>query len=804
MTSAIEGAGSPAPSMLDIARDHAALGYPAFPLQPRRKVPFGGTKGFHDATLDEAKILHAWDLHPDANVGIYPAAVGGFILDLDPKEGLDPEDFFGDHDLDSGELVVVWTGVAPEPDEQHPDSLGGVIGAHLYFAGKHPTAKTAVKGAEVRGVGGYGLAPGSIHPCGRRYSGKLPPVADLPPPPPQIVELLTRPSSNGAGAGEGPTLESVPPGGMHEYLTDLAVRLARAGQRDVAVLEAALVAAFEAKRVPGAVYAGSLSDTQRLAKWAVESEIAQRESKRPKPKRDKNELTDFTIPEDILEQLREKGVSDDDIDGVDSLEALGKLLAGGKDSKATLIVKLVMEAGVELFRDPADRTYATFAMGEHWETWPTSSQPFKRYLRNLYYGKYEGAPNAQSLVDALGVLEAKAQFSGDECDVFFRVAGDPLRIVIDLGDPDWRAIEIRPRSWRVLDAHPVKFRRTGGMLPLPMPVPGGSVDKLRPLLNVSDDGWRLVVGWLLAALRPGSPYPILVAHGEQGSAKSTLGRVVRALVDPNSSPLRVAPHDVDDLMVGAMSSWVVAYDNVSRIPPSLSDALCRLSTGGGLSKRQLYTDSDEVLLDAMRPVVLNGIEEIAHRADLLDRALLVDMPVIEEDARVTEEEFWTWFAGVHADVLGGLCDALATALADVGAVFLDRLPRMADLARWVTAAESALGWAPGSFMDVYAGNRAQAHEVALESSALGPALIEVAGAGFSGTMSALLSELATKVSEKTEKSRDWPSSGRALRAELDRLAPNLRALGYDLEHTREPGGASGKRSRIVTVRRRQG
>jgi hypothetical protein len=232
------------------------------------------------------------------------------------------------------------------------------------------------------------------------------------------------------------------------------------------------------------------------------------------------------------------------------------------------------------------------------------------------------------------VLAAKAMFEGPRTPVHYRVAGDATAIYIDLGDPEWKAIQITRDGWAVLERHPVRFWRTGGMAALPVPERGGGLDLLRPFVNVAgDDDWRLLVGWLLAAARPGFPYPILIEHGEQGSAKSTTTKVLRALIDPNRSPLRVAPHDIDDLMVSARVSWVVAFDNISRLPPYLSDALCRLSTGGGLSKRQLYTDSDEVLLEAMRPVILNGIEEAANRSDLLDRALIVEMPVIDETQR---------------------------------------------------------------------------------------------------------------------------------------------------------------------------
>jgi hypothetical protein len=322
------------------------------------------------------------------------------------------------------------------------------------------------------------------------------------------------------------------------------------------------------------------------------------------------------------------------------------------------------------------------------------------------------------------------------------------------------------------------------------------LDLLRAFVNISsEDSWELFIGWLLAAARPGVPAPVLILHGEQGSAKSTAARVARELIDPSAVPLRAAPANLLDLMVGATSSWVVAYDNLSHLQPWLSDALCRLSTGGGLSKRELYTDEDEVLLDAQRPVVINGIAEIATRSDLLDRAVMLELGAIEDDKRVAEEMFWVNFRAEHPKILGALLDVIVAAMANVGAVRLDRLPRMADFATWITAAEPALRWEEGSFMKAYAANRGQSHELAVDASIVGPLLRQVAERGFDGTSSELLQLLATKADERTLKSKDWPTNARSLSAVLTRLAPDLRRLGYVVDR----GG--GRKRRNIELKR---
>src|SRR5579872_5121171 len=175
----------------------------------------------------------------------------------------------------------------------------------------------------------------------------------------------------------------------------------------------------------------------------------------------------------------------------------------------------------------------------------------------------------------------------------------------------------------------------------PHPGSGGKLDALRPFVNTPTDAdWVLLASWLVAALSARGPYPVLVLHGEQGSAKSTTARVLRALVDPSTVPLRSEPKEARDLMIAAKHGWMLAYDNLSHLVPWLSDAICRLSTGGGFGTRQLYTDEDEILFDAMRPVIIDGIEELATRGDLLDRSIILRLPPIPDNRRRPEADFW--------------------------------------------------------------------------------------------------------------------------------------------------------------------
>jgi hypothetical protein len=382
------------------------------------------------------------------------------------------------------------------------------------------------------------------------------------------------------------------------------------------------------------------------------------------------------------------------------------------------------------------------------------------------------------------VLEGQAVFAGTVEPVSIRVADAGGRIYLDLGDESWKAIEIDAAGWRLVDDVPVKMRRPAGMAALPVPVPGGTVNELRAFLNVAtDEDWVLTVAWLIAALRPTGPYPVLGLHGEHGTSKSTVARVAKALIDPNAAPLRADPREQRDLMIGASNGHVLAFDNLSRLPQWLSDALCRIATGGGFAVRELYSDDNEIIFEAMRPTIVTGIAEVAVRGDLVDRSLIVTLPTISESERRAEKEFWDDFDHARPRILGALLDAVVAASRELPTVELDELPRMADFAIWATAAERGLGWTPGTFKRAYDDNRESAVDMSLEASVLTDP-IKSLGA-FAGTASDLLERLGEIAGDDITKRKSWPTTASTVSSQLRRVAPNLRDIDIEVEFHRE-------------------
>lgn len=268
-------------------------------------------------------------------------------------------------------------------------------------------------------------------------------------------------------------------------------------------------------------------------------------------------------------------------------------------------------------------------------------------------------------------------------------------------------------------------------------------------------------------------------------------------MDPSTALVRTPPKDVRDLAIAANNSWIIAYDNLSGIPHWLSDSLCRLATGGGFSTRELYKDTDEVFFDATRPVVLNGIDHLADRADLADRALVLNLPSIPSESRRDEAQLLADFDRHLPQILGALFTAASGALARLPQTKLAGMPRMADFALWATAAEPALGFEPGAFMKAYGGNRAEAVQETLEGDPIGVAILGLMEKEefWEGTCKQLLQRLEQDTAEGVRQSRDWPKSPRALSSRLRRLVTFLRELGILITFHRR--GTNGQR--IITI-----
>lgn len=471
----------------------------------------------------------------------------------------------------------------------------------------------------------------------------------------------------------------------------------------------------------------------------------------------------------------------------------------GRPSKAAQIVGLVHEANAILTHTPDQEAFATIHDDQNRRiTMAMGSAEFRQWLAYLFWTKTNGAVGSDALKSAVDILSAEAKFIGAEQRVFNRIAhvrsAQGLEIYIDLGTEDRRVVRITEDGWSVIDSTnvPVLFRRPRAMLPLAVPQPGGSLQDLRDQLfqNVPDGDWMMIVGFLVGIFQPEGVRAILNLIGGQGSAKSTLGRILVALTDPCDVPLRALPRDEQALVIGAMARSVLAVDNVSVISPEMADAICRLASGAGIGSRELYSDREESFLKAIISMLITSIEPMATtRPDFQDRTLPVYLEsfVSLNLPRRTEREVEDIFGDMRPRLQGALYDAVSCAIRNHDDVDQSDLPRLADFALWAEAAGASQGWQPGEFIDVMEASRSAASVLAVESSVVASLIVKFMKehTSWRGTSTDLLDELKGLANDDERKSRSFPQNPTRLSSQLRRFQPPLAEVGVWVGFSRD-------------------
>jgi shikimate kinase len=440
------------------------------------------------------------------------------------------------------------------------------------------------------------------------------------------------------------------------------------------------------------------------------------------------------------------------------------------------------ESKCELWHDENGEAFATVSLKDHREHWAIDSRGFKEWLARTAFTEKIGSAGGDIIKDACSHLSAAAKFEGVQHETGKRVMKHGGSYWIDLANEAWQAIRIDSSGWQIVSNPPVRFLRNRNFRPLPMPVSGGSACDLFQLTNIPKEDELLVLAWVLECFRPDTPYPVLEQVGEQGSAKSTTQKVLRRLIDSNEVMLRARPKTIEDIYVAAANGHLVSYENLSGLSADMSDALCVISTGGGYSGRTLYTNKEETILKAHNPIVINGINRVITRPDLLDRTITVSLPLIER--RIDELDHQKKMDRLVPSIFGGLLDLFAGTLRRLPLVELDpkKTPRMSDFTRLGEAMSQELGNKSGHFLEKYIEVRREAVSSAIDASAVGRSIMSFIESDnyHIGTVGALLVRLNNFQKELGIDSGDsWPRTPRKLGEELRRLAPALRQINID-------------------------
>jgi len=469
-----------------------------------------------------------------------------------------------------------------------------------------------------------------------------------------------------------------------------------------------------------------------------------------------------------------------------------------REAIANLLVKLAKKNSFEIWHTPNGTGYITVLINSHKEHYKLSSKSARMWLGKLGHELLDKTVGVSAIKDAINVLESMAVYDGKEYQFHVRKAEHDGKIYIDLGDASWNIIEVSKEGWKVIKDCPIRFRRAGNSLPLPLPERGGSIEDLRPLINASsDDNWVLIKAWITQAFWCRGPFAHMYFRGTQGTAKSYMMACLKAISDPSAAIKRRVPKSERDVAIALGSEAIPCFDNMSGILDHIADLFCVASTGGVSTQRALFTDDEEAIIPIHCPIIYNGIDDLGQRGDLLDRTMVIDLEPIPETERRSEKEIEKELAERKASIFGALLDLTVRGINEIDSVCLSDLPRMADFAEWAYA---CLGDDGEEFLRVYLGSRNDTKYDLVEGNKFPKAIYQLAVDNAPDEWKGPASELLTVLNTREHilngyEPMNWPKVPEKVGSELRRFTPALTALNVEVSYSR-----SGKEGRKISIR----
>lgn len=632
-----------------------------------------------------------------------------------------------------------------------PTAITGGGGRHFYF--KYPSDKS-IEGCvrfrpemDIRADGNCVVAPPSLHATGNQYQwdkGLALGEVELAEIPSWLIDELENRKSEGTKKDWGEIFQGVDAGKRNETSTFIVGKLLK----------------------------GLSPDEQETVAWpALRGWNLQNNPPLPE-----SELRNTF--ESIAERASKKNDSEEE------------------KSQAKKLIALVAEEDIEFFHDQFKTAFAIMH-GEDGGIVQLNSENFKTWLSHLAWTQDNMAVSSNAIQSAINVFTGEARYKGQMKKLHVRVAWHEGDIWYDLGDGS--AVQVNKTGWKVVEHPPILFYRFAHQHQQMHPESGGNLSDVLQFFNLLNKEEQLLLETMIVTgFIPNFPHPISGVHGPHGSAKSTFHRLLKRLIDPSVIEVISPPRNLTELIQLASHHWALFFDNLSDISDWFSDALCRMCTGDGFSKRKLYSDDDDVIYAFRLILGVNGINVLASKPDLLDRSILLALERLPEKDKGTEDEFLERFEKAKPKILGAIFDTLSKTLNEKANVNQPKLPRMADFAVWGCAIARALGRDENEFMEIYRTNISRQHDEAIEASSIAIAVIEFMEGleTWQGTATELLGELnsiAKHLKIDTD-SRKWPKDASWVWKRINEMSANLITKNIKVERSK-----SGKRK--ITIQR---
>lgn len=470
----------------------------------------------------------------------------------------------------------------------------------------------------------------------------------------------------------------------------------------------------------------------------------------------------------VFESIKKRQVSSQKEEGEDE-----------KKQTAIIFVEEIKNKNIKLFHNQYKEGYAALN-GDGSAILRVRSKEFRRYVSHFMFKNTGKIISQDSLNNIIQLTEALALFEGEYHELYVRIASKGNGVFYDLGDG--KAVYIDKDGWSITNQPPILFRRFPHQTNQVIPKEGGKVTDLLWFVNIKNEQEQLLfLVYTIAAFIPDFPHPILVLHGAQGASKTTALKMLKLLVDPSIIKTLSAPDSEREFVQLASHHYFFFFDNLSKLPSWLSDSLAKASTGDGFSKRELFSDDDDVIYSFQRTIGIDGINQVVEKADLLDRSILLGLERIPKEARREERIFWQEFDEVRSYALGAIFSAVSEAMKRYPEIELSSLPRMADFTRWGCAIAESIGFTQKDFLSAYFANINLQSDAALDASPVGTAIVGLMEDrnDWEGTASDLLTRLddLAKDLKLNVKAHNWPKDPSWLVRRLETVVPSLQEQG---------------------------
>lgn len=496
-----------------------------------------------------------------------------------------------------------------------------------------------------------------------------------------------------------------------------------------------------------------------------------------------------------IERFPETILDNPELDDNDDLENESGC-SHDKMTQTEILIQAIKEEKIELFLNEENDSYAEISFANHKELLSLDSTNFSLWAQRLYFKKTGKTIRQEGLKQVINILKAETTFENKDCITLYnRVAEHANDFWYDLTNQSWEAVKISKDGWSVESNTPKLFYRYRHQQAQVLPKAEGDITKIFKYINLNRYK-TLFICWLVSCFVPNIPHPMPIFYGEKGAAKSTACVLLKKLIDPSVLETLSMSKEEKSLVLNLKQHYYLPFDNVSAISNDTSDILCRAITGGALQFRKLFTDAEDYIFTFKRCLTINGINNVANRADLLDRSLLLELDRVTQDNRKNLQEVYSSFEEDRPYLLGSIFDLLSKAMSIFPTVNLSKLPRMADFCRWGYAIGEAMGGKGTEFLEEYNHNQSIQNVEAIHADTCAFLIVEYMRNRdtWIGRVSELFKDLqkeAEKHGLNPKNKTTIPQAPNALSRRIKAVKSNLEAVGIDIEFDND-NNADGK------------